>query len=297
MKKLIIPAFILISCILFTTDISFAQTPYQELAPLPGTGDGGRTNAGQYIVGVFNLAISIAGVLAVIMIIYGGIKYMSTEAVSGKGDAKDTIQNAVFGLVLAIGAWLILYTINPRLVEFNLSIPRSEVPIAPRAFASGTGCRGECQFSYTNARGETVSYQACSGCVEASSLGLNLKGEIRNVNGQPAQVNADLGSSLRAVDQTSGNPDFYLSEAWPPTVNHSAQCQYNGSCVDLALNNPTAQSIGVFAANAANQGLRVVYEVSSESQRQAYLNAGLPSNVDIRVIPRVTGEHFSVYQN
>jgi len=65
--------------------------------------------------------------LAVIMIIWGGIQYMSTDAISGKSEAKNTIQNAIWGLLLAISAWLILNTINPDLVKFNLNIE----PIKP----------------------------------------------------------------------------------------------------------------------------------------------------------------------
>ena len=101
-------------------------TEYELLAPLPGYVEpeaGGKVKAGPYIAGIFTLTIAIAGVLAVLKIIFGGIKYMSTDAFSGKNEAKDTIQNAIWGLLLAISAWLILHTINPKLTEFDLSIP------------------------------------------------------------------------------------------------------------------------------------------------------------------------------
>jgi hypothetical protein len=101
-----------------------AQTEYQPLAPLPDIPTNkGKITASSYITGVFMLVIAVASGLAVVMIIVGGIQYMSTDAFSGKSEAKNTIQNAIWGLLLAISAWLILNTINPKLVNFNLEIP------------------------------------------------------------------------------------------------------------------------------------------------------------------------------
>lgn len=100
---------------------------YELLAPIPLDGadsmPADKTTAERYIKGIFTLIIAIAGGLAVVRIIFGGILYMSTDAFEGKSDAKNTIQNALWGLLLAISAWLILYTINPDLIEFNLTIP------------------------------------------------------------------------------------------------------------------------------------------------------------------------------
>lgn len=113
-----------------------AETEYTLLQPLPlyglDTVDTKETTAEQYIQGIFLLIIAIAGGLAVIMIIYGGIKYMSTDAFGGKQEAKDIIQNAIWGLLLAMSAWLILNTINPELVKFNLDLPSPEEASSPQ---------------------------------------------------------------------------------------------------------------------------------------------------------------------
>lgn len=122
----------------------YAQEPtgYRPLAPLPGTtiNPGSSTSTAKtYIEGLFTLIIALAGVLAVVMIIFGGIKYMSTDAFGEKSEAKTTIQNAIWGLLLVIGAWLILFTVNPNLVSFNLSIPVQPIPVTPPAPGSGSG--------------------------------------------------------------------------------------------------------------------------------------------------------------
>ncbi|MBI2086781.1 MAG: hypothetical protein HYT69_01255 [Candidatus Zambryskibacteria bacterium] len=250
-----------------------------------------------YIPGLFRLIIGIAGVLAVVRIIFGGIKYMSTDAFSGKNEAKGVIENALWGLLLAMAAWLIVYTINPGLVNFNLNIPVQEIATSTLGGGGGvgTGCQGNCPFSYVNSSGVTVRYRNCSSCSNANSFGLSIKNQI--VNGTQAQMNTDLGNKLKAMRDTSGNPSFQVTETWPPTVNHASQAQYDGTSVDVSLLNPTASSIATFANNAKAKGLRVEYEVATEVKRQAYISAGLPFGVTIIVVPYISGEHFSVYMN
>lgn len=124
----------------------FAQDyKYSVLAPLPGTtegtcdpnnpGSGCETTLQKYLPGVFNLAIGLSAVFAVIVIVVGGFKYMTTDALQGKEDGKNMVWNAVKGLFLVIGAWLILYTINPDLLNLKLTIDRAD--IAKPAGASG----------------------------------------------------------------------------------------------------------------------------------------------------------------
>jgi len=101
------------------------QLEYVVLAPLPdvGTESGGVTkisNLASYIRGMFQFLIGLAVLLAVIMIIFGGIEYMTTDAISGKSAGKQRINNALLGLLLAIGSYLILYTIDPSILEIRI---------------------------------------------------------------------------------------------------------------------------------------------------------------------------------
>ncbi|KND48537.1 MAG: hypothetical protein AB200_02305 [Parcubacteria bacterium C7867-005] len=118
-----------------STDLASAEpTPfydYTPLAELPGTTrpGTGAVNAATYIPGIIKLTIGVAGALSVLMIIFGGIQYMSTDAISGKSDAKERIQNAIYGLVLAIGSYTILYTINPNFVKIDLGLTRYAPPV------------------------------------------------------------------------------------------------------------------------------------------------------------------------
>lgn len=71
---------------------------------------------GDVIEQIYILGISLAGLAAFGVFIYGGFEYMF----AGDKDptaAKERMKNAIKGLALALGSWLILYTINPALVQ------------------------------------------------------------------------------------------------------------------------------------------------------------------------------------
>ena len=57
------------------------------------------------------------------MLVVAGIGYMVSEAAVDIQKAKDRAVAALWGLLLLTGCWLILYTINPDLLKFNLNIP------------------------------------------------------------------------------------------------------------------------------------------------------------------------------
>ena len=76
----------------------------------------------EYLNGIFQISIALAGVLAVIMLVICGIRVMGTGSVSAKSEAKTCITNALLGLLLISGSWIILNTINPTLLSNNTNI-------------------------------------------------------------------------------------------------------------------------------------------------------------------------------
>lgn len=94
---------------------------YVSLVPIEDPVTGGSvstfSSASDYLVKVFGFGIAIAGVLAVLMIVIAGIEYIGGAAnPSAKGDAKNRIRNALFGLIIAFAAFILLKAINPDLV-------------------------------------------------------------------------------------------------------------------------------------------------------------------------------------
>src|SRR3989338_2415016 len=117
-----------LSCVAAPTT---SDSEYKFLSPLPEIGEtfdpssvggeGGSDALGKYLNAMIKLFIGICAVLAVIMIVLGGIEYMTSELPGNKESGKKKITQAIFGLLLALGAWLILYTINPDLLKTDLS--------------------------------------------------------------------------------------------------------------------------------------------------------------------------------
>lgn len=94
---------------------------YEVITPI-GDVIQGRVTLEAYLLGAFQILIAVAGGLAVVMLVVCGIKYMTQESAGGKGDAKDCIWNAIFGLLIALGAWVLLYTVNPQTLKSDLLI-------------------------------------------------------------------------------------------------------------------------------------------------------------------------------
>jgi len=70
---------------------------------------GGPATVGELATRVTNLLLGIAGVVSVIFIIIGGIQYASSAGnEQGTTKAKDTITNAVIGLVISVLAFAIV---------------------------------------------------------------------------------------------------------------------------------------------------------------------------------------------
>lgn len=94
------------------------QKGYKALAGIDGlTKDSEQSNILSILDFIFVWGIRVAVLLAVFMIIFGGIQYMTSDAVFNKEEGIHKINAAIIGLMLALSAFLILETINPRIVE------------------------------------------------------------------------------------------------------------------------------------------------------------------------------------
>ncbi len=79
---------------------------------------------------IYIYALSIAGVLAIVMIVYGGISYALDPGNAAKqGEAKEIMQSAIWGIVLLAGAYVILKTINPDLVQLK-DLPLDKIQLS-----------------------------------------------------------------------------------------------------------------------------------------------------------------------
>ncbi len=121
------------------TEMPIFEDKYKLLAPL-GRIDiiDDRTPITDYLNMIFKIAIGLCGALAVIMIVVYGIAYMGDESVFGKTEAKHKIMGSIFGLLLALGAYVLLNTINPDFVNGGLKLKQLNVIIESHQVMEGT---------------------------------------------------------------------------------------------------------------------------------------------------------------
>lgn len=101
---------------------------YELLAPI-GNLKFAPDNIGEYFNTIFLIAIGLCGALAVIMIVLGGIQYMGDESIFGKTEAKSKIMAAILGLLIALGSYALLNTINPDLLNGGVRIDQVSAAI------------------------------------------------------------------------------------------------------------------------------------------------------------------------
>jgi hypothetical protein len=96
------------------------------------------SNPGEFVNNFYKFALGIAGAAAFAVIIWGAILYTSSAGnPSGQQNAKSWIMGAIWGVVLLLAAYLILYTINPNLVDLTSpELKKINLGPAPSAFAS-----------------------------------------------------------------------------------------------------------------------------------------------------------------
>lgn len=105
---------------------SHAGAPFPGLEFLQTYDIGYNTKVGQLLSALYNFGVVIAGISALIMFTYGGVLYLTSAGSSSAiSKAKGYIRNALLGLALIVGSYLILYTINP---DFTLTLSEDRIP-------------------------------------------------------------------------------------------------------------------------------------------------------------------------
>lgn len=152
---------------------------------------------GEYLAAFYKWAIAALGVLAVVMIMNHGFAWSISGGSPEKiTTAKKRIGEALIGLLIAVGSYTLLYTINPNLVEFKslkvLYVKKelidvvgdSTVDLTPIDLAQSG--QGTANVPYFSQRGNQTPFGACgtiatSGC-GPTSLAMVLKFLGKNVD-------------------------------------------------------------------------------------------------------------------
>jgi hypothetical protein len=153
-----------------------------------------------------------------------------------------------------------------------------------------------------------ASPAGCSSCVKVTiphkdpPIGCELKAGFDGVAApSPPIVDCYMNSLLHTKVGSALKSEWWVSEMWPPTVNHGEDCHANGTCVDVAKKSgsPTVEQIIAQAKEFKTQGLYAVFESNtlSATQCQQILD-GIPSHgSQVKVLKINYPPHFSVYMS
>lgn len=211
MKKALTLTSILFFCLPLAI-FAASQNTYTPLVGIPGVNP--NTNFDGYINALYTFSITIAALLAVIKIIIAGVKWMMTDVVTTKGEAKKDIQGALIGLLIVLAAVLILTVVNPETANVNLSFDKlqSHTYTPPAAATPAyTLSNGDVKTPLNNCVGENGCKAQCEQ-VDASKCGSFgqgdgwcYKGEFYNEQGLYTCVvrknsNVRVSSEMDCVD-------------------------------------------------------------------------------------------------
>jgi hypothetical protein len=299
---------------------AMAANEYTPLAPLPETSRAdGTVDINTYIPNVVKLLIGIAGALAILRIIFGGLKYMTSEAFGEKTDAKDTINNAIIGLLLALSAYIILYTVNPKLVDFDVTLKNvgTTTPMGTNlGRTSNRFCPDGTPAPNNNPAGcGGTTINPVAGCPNCAPLPGNVPRKTVNSGGcaapGPCVVDQELGLLLgKMATALEGKVQWQVTEMYPPKVAHESSCHKPGpnagKCVDAAMTespNNEARLSQFLRAIKDNVGPNFQYEIpcptdpctsAGPRNRLAYLQRFMGPGFRIVINSGATGEHAHI---
>lgn len=127
--------YLAIFCLILIPTLVLGAT-YSPLVGIPGVSNS-NTDFNLYINSIYALSIGIAALLAVIKIIIAGVKWMLTDVVTSKEDAKKDIKGALIGLLIVLSAVLVISVINKDIlsVDMKFNAPANITPSTPASQA------------------------------------------------------------------------------------------------------------------------------------------------------------------
>lgn len=207
---------------------------------------GGDGSVESYVQALYWLAIGIGSALAVLRLVLAGAKYVLTDVVTTKGEAKKDVYAAVVGLLIILATVLILETINPQLNNLQVLQLQSVTP--------PTGSGAVIPERFQPRAGENLTTYACdtsSGRVECGDARTQCLASD-SVVGQPTVHENTVYCYTREENATTGCDGYQAPDGTCYGSEIDLGTDFQGLRGDLRAQECTR--IGV------TQGLNVEYD-------------------------------------
>ncbi len=229
-----------------------SQTPNATPCTSSGTGKVSlmqTINLGDYFQYVFNFLIAISAAAAVFMIVYGGFQYVTTDSWTGKNEGKDKFWNAITGLLMVLCAYLILKTVNPKLVALPAAIP----PISADLLKQGKADQLAMQNGLNQLNEDAGAFQ------QQGQQSVNAARQAQNTVNDLQQQRSDLQSQLdtmRSQNLADTDPlaitnletqiaqkDDQIKNAQATKIVESANSSMSNGVISQTLQNLSTQTL------------------------------------------------------
>lgn len=184
----------------------------------------------------YNFALGTSGLIAGIVIVVAGAKWIISGGDAGKiKEAKGMITQAFLGMALLATMVIILNAVNPVIMEQGVEIPK----IGATTIASST-LEQDCDtFKNKPGQGYNGRTDCCSGCIDCA--------KISKTTNDGQYINKGTNEKINKIFYQY---DWKISEAWPPSVCHRSPGHANGKSFDLSCSyfNDADKTIGLYRA-------------------------------------------------
>lgn len=174
---------------------------------------------GAYLGGVYQYFVSIVGILAVVMIMYAGIRWiLAAGNQSSIQGAKNIMMSAIIGVVIAFCSYLLLYLLNPATVDMSrLSSTFSSLNI---------------NLTNVEIQGFTCSQLPATTPVQVETSGLACRSDIRACDDQ-TKVTVAGNVGCGSLAKVTSDPNAKLEgQAKAGQACVGDKCNNNGKCID-----------------------------------------------------------------
>ncbi|MEK7106877.1 MAG: hypothetical protein AAB899_01665 [Patescibacteria group bacterium] len=186
-----------------------------------------------YLNTLFKVAISVGAIIAVLRLLYAGYTYMASDVWTSKETAKGIFREVFLGLLLLLSIYIILYQINPNLL--NLDVRLAPVTIAPATPSAPSADQqklnriledeqrvrdtlGRLRITVNNERCRTVGQ---TGCTNVGMLRVTAIGGLQR-----------LKMNCRCSVMVSGGTEFWLHNTHGPNLSIIDLVKDGGGALD-----------------------------------------------------------------
>jgi len=235
------------------------DSTYKLLAPLPGLSEiKASDNIGKYFNIMVEIAIGLCAVLAVIMLVIGGIQYMGDESIFGKTKGKEQMIQAIFGLLIAVGSYALLNTISPDLLgakglnikQVSAEIQEEKELIPWEGTSIGANATTLCKEGYTNVNVPWAGTNDKKFINVCKSISINLSKMLTDARAAGYYL---TGSGYRTkeeqqalrVEHGCADPKLGSGSCTPQTAQPGHSKHESGKAVDFRCNSAKMTSTSV----------------------------------------------------